>query len=186
MSFIPFRVENAKSNRSNPFISASEARLLNENGSNKTRKRRKKARKIKKQPSTNILFWSSLVFVTNMFAAFWRKYYLYSLFFACLTISSLVVHSHHTLATNLIDKVCIAAIVLYGGYMFYIKLPKINLWNSLFYAMCVSTFLFTIWVYIYGYITKQYCFCGDSELGNIWHSMMHVVSSIGHHFIIGL
>lgn len=174
-----------------PFISASESGVLNENRSNKTRKKRrnKKTKKLKGRKNkckTILLFWSSLVFVTNMFAAFWRKYYLYSLFFACLTISSLVVHSHHTLVTNLIDKVCIAAIVLYGGYVFYNKLPKINLWNSLFYAMCVSTFLFTIWVYIYGYITKQYCFCGDSELGNIWHSMMHVVSSIGHHFIIGL
>jgi hypothetical protein len=157
---------------------------------NKTRKKRnKKRQKIKSQKNkckTNILFWSSLVFVTNMFVAFWRKYYLYSLFFACLTISSLVVHSHNTIVTNSIDKVCIASIVVYGGYLFYKKLSKINIYNSIHYMMCVLTFLFTIWVYIYGFLTCQYCFCGNSEWENIWHSIMHIVASIGHHFIIGL
>jgi hypothetical protein len=140
---------------------------------------KKKTRKQKE----NILFWSSLVFTTNMWTAFFTQQYLYSFLFASLTISSLVVHSYPHIITNLWDKVWIASIVIYGGYQMWNRRKTGSPWLLLF---CVITFLFCVWVYIYGFIMKQYCFCEDIIKGNIWHGLMHLIGSLGHHAIIFL
>lgn len=48
----------------------------------------------------------------------------------------------------------------------------------------VSTFLFSIIGFHYGYICNKYCFDPDEETGNIYHAVLHIISSVGHHMII--
>jgi hypothetical protein len=149
----------------------------------KVKNKIKKNPEKKKEKEQNILFWSSLVLSTNMWTAYLTGQYLYSILFASLTISSLIVHSHPHIISNLYDKLWISCIVLYGGYKMWNKRKICNRWMLLF---CVLTFLFCVWVYVYGFITSQYCFCDDVKKGNLWHAFMHIIVSLGHHSIIFL
>jgi hypothetical protein len=134
---------------------------------------------IVKPPS--LLFWSSLVLITNMWTAFLTRQYLYSFLFASLVISSLLVHTHNTIITNIWDKIWILSIVFYGGLRMSKEWSSAKSWQL---AGCIITFLFVVWVYMYGFLTDSYCF--DPLYGDVYHALMHLVGSIGHHMIIFL
>jgi hypothetical protein len=137
-------------------------------------------------PKYNCCFYSSTIFLVNSIAAFYFDYYLYSFFFFMLVITSLVVHSNNNnIYTNIIDKISILFIVFYGGYLFYKKcLLPIDIKRVGLMITIVSTFLITIYLYLFGYINRQYCFCSDINLANQYHSLLHMISSIGHNLII--
>lgn len=136
-----------------------------------------------KYKTSKILMASSLFFITNAVTAFLNEYYLYSFLFFNLTLTSLIVHYNDNVYTNVIDKLAVVSIVLYGGYVLYNKINTIK-WLNLF-AIIIS-FLFCIYLYIYGFIVKEYCFCHETCVSQKYHFIMHVISSIGHHFIIYL
>jgi hypothetical protein len=136
-----------------------------------------------KYNTPNILMLSSLFFITNSVTAFVNEYYLYSLLFFNLTTTSLIVHYNDNVYTNIIDKVAVLSVVLYGGYMLYNKINT-NKWMTVF-AIIIS-FLLCIYLYIYGFIIKEYCFCDEKCVSQMYHVIMHAISSIGHHFIIYL
>ena len=158
---------------------------------NKTRKIRKHKKQKEKQEkntkgntkqnsSPSILFWSALVFVTNMIHGFIAGLYLYSFLFGCLTISSLVVHTEYNLLTNIIDKIMIGSIVLYGGYRMWTR-RNTSIRTILLLTISFLTFFFCVWVYVYGCFTGKYCF---SNNGDNWHAGMHCIGSFGHHIIM--
>jgi len=130
----------------------------------------------------NILVFTSLLFLTNMIAALYKHYYDYALLFMLLTITSVIVHTNEfNIYINLIDKISVAGIVLYGGYLLYQKMP---IDNRIIMICIYVTFILSIWLYIYGYITKQYCFHPEESIYLFYHGFMHLISSIGHHLII--
>jgi len=131
----------------------------------------------------SILLLSSLFFITNMVTAFYNEYYLYSFLFFILTTTSVIVHYNDNIYTNIVDKIAVSSIVLYGGYMLCNKINT-NKWMN--YFAIIITFLLCIYLYIYGFIVKKYCFCDEKCVAQKYHFIMHVVSSIGHHFIIYL
>jgi len=137
--------------------------------------------KIPQKP--NILLLSSLFFVTNTLTAYFSEQYLYSFLFFALTTTSLIVHYRDNYYTNVIDKIAVSSIVLYGGYKLF---HKINTEKWLNCLMIIIAFLICIYFYIYGFIVKEYCFCDKKCIAEKYHFIMHVVSSIGHHFIIYL
>ena len=130
-----------------------------------------------------ILLLSSLIFVTNILTAYYCEKYFYSFLFFILTITSLIVHYEDNYYTNFIDKIAVSSIVLYGGYVLCNKMNKENLFHS---SIIVITFLLCIYLYIYGFIFKKYCFCYEKCTSQKYHFIMHIISSIGHHFIIYL
>jgi hypothetical protein len=146
----------------------------------RNKKNQKKKTNKHKKPFISILFWSALVFVTNMIHGFIAGLYFYSLLFAGLTISSLVVHTNNNWLTNSIDKIMIGSIVLYGGYRMWTR-RNTTFRSILLMTICFVTFLFCVWVYVYGQFTGQFCF---SSNGDIWHATMHCIGSFGHHIIM--
>jgi hypothetical protein len=72
--------------------------------------------------SLSLCFYSSFIFLINVLIASYYKYYIYALLFFILWITSLIVHSNCNIYTNLLDKLAISLVVLYGGYIFYTKL----------------------------------------------------------------
>jgi hypothetical protein len=50
--------------------------------------------------------------------------------------------------------------------------------------MSVVTFIGTLFLFHYGYSTQSYCYDQDKEVGKLYHSLVHVLSSIGHHCIV--
>lgn len=67
------------------------------------------------------------------------------------------------------------------SYSPYITIDK---WIHCFAIMV--TFLLCTYLYVYGFIVNEYCFCQEKCIAQKYHFIMHVISSIGHHFIIFL
>lgn len=157
----------------------------------------------------NLLFFSSFMFMTNVISAVYNNNYLYALLFGLLTISSLVVHSYDNIFTNIVDKFIIGLVVIYGGYVLWSRFlclvqrardPATNsstgeacggLWNKsdetnnmIITIIIIVTFLFCVWVYVYGYKKQQYCFDPEKCIADKYHCLMHIIASIGHHLII--
>ena len=127
-----------------------------------------------------ILILSSFIFITNILSTLYKKYYLYSFLFACLTITSIIFHYKNNIYTNILDKIFILAIVLYGGNMLYNKTTPNNKLNVL---LIIITFLCCIFFFFYGYYIKDYCYNPDKCVGDYYHTMIHIIGSFGHHLI---
>jgi len=81
------------------------------------------------------------------------------------------------------DKIFILAIVLYGGHLLY---KKTNINNQYQVFLIILTFLTSIFLFYYGYCVNQYCYHPDKCISNRYHCMLHILSSLGHHWIIFL
>jgi hypothetical protein len=135
----------------------------------------------------NMLVYTSLIYLTNALTAMYQQYYLYSIFFLNLTISSIFFHSNNTLFRNVVDKICILCIVVYGGYLLYSKVHKpMDVNNALWIAIILATVSYCIFAFFFGYATNKYCFDCDENTSQLYHGLLHMISSFGHHLIIFL
>jgi len=141
----------------------------------------------------SICVYSSLIFLTNIFLALYYDHYFYAFLFLCLTITSVVHHTYNTDYTGIIDKIPVYAVIFYGGYIFYnkyvkeiINIKEINTKDIIKSLIIVSTFLSVVFLYAYGYLTDNYSFHPSYSVSQMYHSLLHIISSIGHHFIISL
>jgi len=140
---------------------------------------------IEKIPHKNSCFYSSIVFITNSILALYYNYLVYSLLFFILVITSLIVHSNNNIYALVIDKIAIFAIAFYGGYLFFEKCKHITTTSQIILAIItVYTFLATIYLYYYGYMNNTYCYHEDKCIGNLYHSLLHVIASVGHNIIV--
>jgi glucan phosphoethanolaminetransferase (alkaline phosphatase superfamily) len=129
----------------------------------------------------NLLILTSFIFITNTVSSLYQEDWIYALLFALLTVTSLVVHSYDNFYSNVLDKIVIGLIAIYGGYVLWSKWEGSN---PIVTALIISTFLFCIWVYICGYCRKNYCFCDEKCVADRYHSFMHLIGSLGHHLIV--
>lgn len=139
---------------------------------------------------------SSLAFITNAYHAGVCHYYLYSALFCALTITSVIYHSHllECNAVYIIDKIAVYCVVSCGGYIFYNTLMELYEQDKLslltcdaYLCICVaSTFGAVLYLYYYGFKNNDYCFHQNIRVSSYYHSILHVISSIGHHFILML
>ena len=125
-------------------------------------------------------FYSSLLFLVNVCVALYYEYYLYSICFLLLTVTSLYYHSHYTSFSRVIDKIAVYLVVCYGGYLFYDKIKKrtsesLTIMQTFLNTIIVSSFISTILLYYY-----VVCCCEDILTANCYHALMHCISSIGH------
>jgi len=131
-----------------------------------------------------LLAITSAVFCTNFIHNTLKHQYIYAWLFLLLTSSSILVHSrifeedlhfHNNLI--LIDKTIIYCIAVYGGYLYWKCLKQKTL---VFPLISISL---VIWYYIVGYFSNNYCFDGNKEIAEIYHSMIHIIGCLGHHSI---
>ena len=100
--------------------------------------------------------------------------------FFCLFTTSIIVHYSNTFYSNLFDKLSIIMVVCYGGFLYYKKLLTTTEVTWIHYVPLLC-FHLTIYLYVYGSLTDQYCFDNNFALANLYHSLLHIVSSVGHH-----
>ncbi len=124
-----------------------------------------------------LCFYSSLLFLVNVCVALYYEYYLYSICFLLLTVTSLYYHSHYTALSRDIDKIALYIVICYGGYLFYNKINTESLTGMKLFlnVIIVLSFLSTILLY-YNVI----CYCKDTSTADCYHALMHCISSIGH------
>ncbi len=136
-------------------------------------------------PIKTSCFYSSIVFIINSILALYYNYLLYSFLFFILVVTSLLFHSNTNSYTIVIDKIAILSVVLYGGWLFLEKCKNLeNIQQTILAIITVFTFLATIYIYYYGYLYNQYCYHEDKCIGNLYHSLLHFISCIGHSIII--
>jgi len=128
-------------------------------------------------------FYSSMIYATNVATGFYVGDFWYSAVFFYLLNTSLLFHYTRNEIMRTIDKTGIMAVVIYGSYKFFDNLPKYQ--DDLLYPVTiVSSFLYVVYLYYYGYYYKQYCYCEDMDTADRWHSLLHLVSCIGNHLIL--
>jgi hypothetical protein len=114
-------------------------------------------------------------------------YYLYSALFAAMTITSVSYHSTKTSTAYWIDKTFVFAVVIYGGYVFFDKIANGNVYeykHPIYYTIIVGAFLGTVVLYYYGHANNCLCFAEDQDECDQWHQLLHLLTSIGHNFIV--
>ena len=131
--------------------------------------------------SQKILVFSSCIFITNVISAYIKGDYIYATTFCALIATSVIYHSNSNIYTNILDKIPILTIVLYGLYTLQYKTIA-GFDNNIALFVIIATFFLTIYLYGYGYCINDYCF--HPEYGNYYHALIHIISSIGHHVII--
>ena len=131
---------------------------------------------------TTTCFYSSFLFLTNSIFALLKRQYTYSLAFYTLALTSIVVHGiYFSIGSVILDKLAILSIIILGANHLISKRNDI----SMVYLLCIiSTFIAVIVIYYYGYMTNQFCYDENKITANLCHSLIHVISSIGHHLII--
>jgi hypothetical protein len=136
---------------------------------------------------------SPLIFIINVFMGIYCNYFLYSLLFLFLIITSIIHHTYYTEFTNIIDKVSILYVILYGTLLFYQKIYCIdininmsNMINLIYIFMIIITFISVFYLYHYGYYNKQYCFDDDIIIAYQYHSMIHYITFFSHSLIMFL
>ncbi len=133
----------------------------------------------------NYCYYSSFIFIVNVVVFFYKNYYMYALFFLILFLTSISFHSNKNNITYLLDKISILMVVLYGGYTFFGKYSHIEtVEQSIYASLVITSFIITIYLYYYGFQCGKYCFSENKNIANLWHSMIHVVSCIGHILIV--
>jgi len=138
----------------------------------------------------NYCHLSSLAFITNALHAYVRHYYLYSALFCALTITSVIYHSRlwECNAVYIIDKIAVYCVVACGGYIFFNTRMESerSLCNACISCFIASTFGAVLYLYYYGFKNNDYCFHPHTNISSYYHSILHIISSIGHHFILML
>ena len=131
-----------------------------------------------------MLWLSSLLFVTNTIHAWYRSVYVYSFILLALTVTSYLLHTSdkrdvYNSPLFWFDQAVIF-MLLYIYIYYTLALP--------FNAQVVSYFLLGIVTILYygGYATGTCCFDESLERATFAHSCMHVVGSIGNHFVIAV
>lgn len=124
------------------------------------------------------LICSSGIFLSNVVANLYLKNYLYAFLFYLLTLTSFFQHGLNTTFTKRIDQFAILSVVSYGGYRFFTKSG-----NKFLRFTVYLFFLLTVLFYCYGKMVNQYCFHPNQREADLWHGLLHVLSSIGHHLI---
>ena len=126
-------------------------------------------------------FFSSVAFLTNSVTALYKNEFIYSLLFVLLFISSIWFRLTDSIEIYIFDQICIYSVVLYGAYVYSIKQTQLH---PLLHILICSTFVATILLFHYGFYTSSFCYDLDKETSHLYHSLLHIVSSIGHHLLI--
>jgi hypothetical protein len=127
-------------------------------------------------------YYSSFVFILNILFAYYNEYYTYATLFLILLVTSIIHHSHYNVTTCIIDKITVYIVVLYGGYLFYQKIMH-GLSTTKEYILSfiiMFTFLLTAVLYYYGKMNQCFCFYQEESISARYHTLMHIIASIGH------
>ena len=122
-----------------------------------------------------MLFYSSFLFLLVAYIAILYTYYIYSLLFISLFLTSILFYTNTRY--YLLDQTAIMLCVLYGAYTFYNKFKL-----SLGAVLIIYSFIFTLLLFYGGLYLEEFCYC--KYYGNNWHMIVHLLTIIGHIGII--
>ena len=130
----------------------------------------------------NLLVFTSTFFITNILVGLYLSYYVYTLLFFILLSTSIINHSGFDIKRiKQWDRTAVISVGVYGAYMMIQK----GLFNgSIGCMLTIGCFLFCVIMYDYGSRIQRYCFDANPFISCFYHACMHLVGSVGHHFIM--
>lgn len=133
----------------------------------------------------NPCIYSSFIFWINVLVGIYYQEYIYSSLFVVLFITSILFHSNSKKKTYyFLDLIVIFTIFIYGGYIFCKKIITKPNHNITFFILV--SFITTLYLFFYGYYSNQYCYDVNKQVANLYHSLLHIIGSLGHIFIVVL
>ena len=126
--------------------------------------------------TTSCCFYTSFLFLINVLHCISYADYTYASIFFSLFMTS----SYFYLFKDgfYLDQISILLTVFYGGILFFYHHKK-----SFYSIVAVSCFLSILYFFHYGYLTNRYCYGAH---GNVYHSFVHILTSIGHAAVLSL
>lgn len=79
------------------------------------------------------------------------------------------------------DKCSVFYVFLYG---LYTLCSRASAESWAYTLVIVSTFLFVVWVYIYGFFNRRFVFDDKKRVSVQYHGLMHVIGCFGHNVIL--
>ena len=123
--------------------------------------------------------YSSLLFLTNVIHLQYKDDYVYTIIFSGLTLTSVIYHQTKTKFWYVFDKIATYCIVIKGGHVLFVH----NEYN-ISSIITILLFLLVCHIYFYGYLKSLYSFDRNKKISEKYHSLLHLIASIGHHIII--
>ena len=128
----------------------------------------------------NLNTYTSLFFLSNVYYLLDANDIVYLSSFTTLLITSIIFHYTKVKYIGYIDKIATYNIVFQGGIRLLYNHSK----SSLITTIVISCFLSVVYLYVYGYMCSKFCF--DKKYSEIYHGLLHLLSSIGHLLIVFL
>lgn len=135
---------------------------------------------------------SSSLFLTNIYYSYYKNYFIYTILFSNLLISSVILHwvyfdfnymKYEIDILKKIDQFNILLIILYGSYIYLKKIfTKKN--NFIIASLILYFFILCYFLWIYGFNNNKYCFDENKIYAARYHSLLHLFGSLGHLLII--
>jgi len=136
-----------------------------------------------------LLVFSSFVFLTNVLTAIYKTSYIYSFLFLFLTTTSVLFHYNNTNVEGFfLDQIAIYCVVIYGFFLLYTKMIKTK-WNFVKCGIILFifiTFILSLYLFYYGLFTQSLCYDKNKYISNMFHCLLHFISSLGNHLLIFL
>jgi hypothetical protein len=128
----------------------------------------------------NTCVYSSFIFWINVFIGIYYQEYIYaSLFVVLFTTSTLFHYYNHNTFFLIPDLFIVFTIFNYVGYKFITKINK----SKTSFFICFL-FLLSLYLFFYGYYTNQYCYDVNKQIASLYHSLLHIIASLGHILVI--
>ena len=124
-------------------------------------------------------YYTSYFFLIISLISVLNKYYIHSLLFLFLFITSILYYTQNNTFFFIIDQIAIVLCVLYGLYLYYHKFKL-----SYLSVIILYSFIFSIILFYGGCYLNEFSYC--EKYGNIWHSCIHLLTLIGQGLIIFL
>ena len=133
----------------------------------------------------NSCFYSSFLFMTNIFAGWYYVEPVYTSLFTFLFMASILYHATYIRLVYLVDQLACGSVVGYTLYTWTQLLPSsaYEVQLSLAYISCLS---YVILSYYCGQKFKKFSHHPNKTVGNYYHSLLHLAASVGCHSVLYL
>jgi hypothetical protein len=134
----------------------------------------------------NSCFITSYIFLINSILFYSNSLYVYSFLFTGLTMTSLLFHSnrnHYNGGHRLyewLDFTMIVSVVMYSVYYLYNK----QTYDNVLMLCIILFFISVLYIYYYGRIIGRYCGDPSSYVCELYQSIVHIITCIGHIIIL--
>ena len=131
--------------------------------------------------TTSCCFYTSFFFLINVGYCLSYPNYTYASIFLCLFATSFSFYLYKE--GFYLDQLSILLTVFYGGQLFFCKEKNKTNKTLMFSLIAVGCFATILYLFYYGFITQRFCY---GPYGNQYHSLVHILTSIGHAAVLSI